>query len=175
MRVIVSNQICYAVNPTPSGSQTVTISGTVSAVVFAAFSGVDTSSPFDQQNGFQNCSGSTCPPGSITPSANNELVVSSLCWTDAGNSSIDSGMTIIDQIPLVGGVNYGAVLAYIVQTSAGAINPTWTAPTTTVATTIASFKSGGAAAPNNVPGIINAPIRGGGIRLVASTSLVRTR
>ena len=37
-----------------------------------------------------------------------------------------SSMTIPVQIPGVNGASYGSAIAYIIQTTAGAINPTWT-------------------------------------------------
>jgi hypothetical protein len=164
----VTNRLCYFPNPTVGSGHTFTLGGTVTSLVVAAFSGVKTSSPFDQENGDNVCS-ANCATFSITPSEDNELVVAGLTHETVGSASIDASMTILDQIPLSGGVNYGGALAYIVQTSAGAISPTWTIASADAAT-IASFKSSGASAPSSVPALVNAPVRGGGIRLVSAVS-----
>lgn len=108
-----------------------------------------TGNPLDQTNNSAVGTGSvsTVQPGSITPSVNNEVIVSSLTSFDTSlNVSIDSGMTITGQIPGVGGQHFSSAAAYIVQTTAGAINPTWTnaQTVTSLAAGIASFKAGAA-------------------------------
>lgn len=130
---------CYA--PTVGAGHTFTFSGVTNYPVIsvAAFSGA-ASSPFDQQNG-----SSTLSTGSITPTVANELVVSGL--TCSGSvSSINAGMTISDSLGYASGQSVGGGLAYIIQTAASAISPTWTATGSATASGIASFKSGAAAA-----------------------------
>jgi hypothetical protein len=41
-------------------------------------------------------------------------------------TSVDSGFTITDEKPSIGGTSFGAGIAYLVQASATAQNPTWT-------------------------------------------------
>lgn len=128
--------IWYSSNPIVGASQTFTGAGASFGMCVMAFSGVLSANPLDQQNG-----STTAQPGSITPTQANELIVSYIGGgTDAGPYTIDSGMTITDQLPFVGAVQYSQGCAYSVQTVATAINPTWTGWGNS-ATEIASFKA----------------------------------
>ena len=94
------------------------------------------SSPFDQQNGNDAASSTTCTTGSVTPTQDNEILFAA-CQAGNGASSIDTGFTISDQS--TGG--YLGALAYFEQGTAAAINPTWSqTPANHFATAIASFK-----------------------------------
>jgi len=135
--------IFYCKNPTVGSGHTFTIGGSVPALCVAAFSGADTSSPFDQENGVPE----TATPeqaGSITPSQNDELIIAALGGLGQG-ASIDSGFTLIESQPLTGGVNFASYLAYLIQGTAAAVNPSWTTSTGTATPVIASFKVAGAA------------------------------
>ncbi len=134
----------YAKNAAVGASQTFTISksGSYSSIVVMGFSGVDTTAPFDVENG-TNWSGTTAQPGSITPSVDNELVISgcgdaapTTTWTCNGNFS---GTEIYyNQVP---STTEGNALAYEIQTTATARNPTWTLGTSGGGNVvIASFK-----------------------------------
>lgn len=108
------------------------------AIAVVAFSG-SVASPFDAQNG-SNAAASTVQPGTITPALNNELVIASLGLKNGAAPSIDGGFTITDSAT-TGANNWGVALAYLVQTTAAAANPTWTSTGSNgLATTIASFK-----------------------------------
>lgn len=102
-------------------------------------------SPFDVQNG-----STTNSPGSITPTANNELIITGI---GGGNTvtSVNSGFTATALINNVNAQGVGIGMAYLVQGTAAAISPTWTAGGTTVSN-IASFKPGLALA-SNITGI----------------------
>ncbi len=152
----VTNTILYVKNPTVGTGHTFTFNsgGSVPAIAVAAFSGADTTSPFDIQNGNPSGSGTTIQPGSITPNNNNELIITGLVMRLTETASIDSGFTITDQVALAGGLNYGVALAYKIQTTAIAVNPTWTITlASSSAATIASFKAsasgGGGSSPGN--------------------------
>ena len=144
----------YSKNASVSGSMTFTYAssgGTGSPAIFVeCFSSADTSAPFDQQNTGTANPGPTVQPGSITPGVNNELVVTGSTTGDPGASYTINGCyssNITDQAPIVGGVHYGGALAYCVQTTATATNPTWSgAGSTAVVATIASFKASAGAA-----------------------------
>jgi len=108
----------------------------------AAFSG-SSASPFDQQNGAASTGLVTSQqPGSITPTANNELIVT--LFGDSNCSSIptiDSGFTITDAIAYNGSSNYGGAVAYLFQNTATAINPAWSITSSgNTVSSIASFK-----------------------------------
>lgn len=138
-------QLFYSINPTVGAAHTFTYTATdyVGAITVAAFSGADLSAPFDQENGASSESMSSLQTGSITPTENNELVVTATNHNQAsGTFTINSSMTITNQTPAAG-ANYGTALAYIIQTTAAAINPTWTfgGGSQNSAVVIASFKA----------------------------------
>lgn len=99
------------------------------SIKVAGFSNVATP-PLDQQNQAASATTSTTiQSGSITPSANKYLVLAAVEWGlgNTGNTvSIDSGFTILDQNTYPGFTFAGGALAYLVQTTATAENPTWT-------------------------------------------------
>lgn len=82
------------------------------------------SDPFDVQSTNSNSASLTIAPGSITPSQNSEIVVTGY-GSDANNTapSVDSGFTLLDTVTGTGHNLLG--LAYIVQGTAVAVNPTW--------------------------------------------------
>ena len=63
--------------------------------------------------------------GSITPTLNYEVLVTHLAQNSTATVTIDSGFTITDQRPYVGGTSLGTALAYCVQSGKAAIAPTW--------------------------------------------------
>lgn len=141
--------IWYAKNPSVGTGHTFTATATSKfpALCMAAFSGCDTSSPFDQQTAGAGPS-SPIQPGSVTPSVANEVIITGHAHDGAGTQlSVDSGFTITDHEPNHSN-NYGAALAYLIETTATAQNPTWTLLSgETCFAVIATFKpSGGAAA-----------------------------
>jgi hypothetical protein len=119
--------IWYVKNPTHVGSGhtfTQNVSGSFPSIDVLAFSGTDTSANVDQINSV----GNGAPPqatGSVTPSADNEVVVSGFAINTTGSDSIDSGFTITDQQPSIAGLCVGGAAAYLIQTTATAVNPTW--------------------------------------------------
>jgi hypothetical protein len=155
-----SGAVLYWSTPTSVGSShTFSNTGTsnFSSICVMAFSGAAASTPFDQENGATNSS-TTLQPGSITPSQNNEIVVTGFGFNQAGTPvSINSSFTQpTAAIEFSSGAHYGLGMAYIIQTTATAVNPTWTRTNTqTNAARIASFKSAAvAAATVKVPDII---------------------
>lgn len=136
--------IFYVANPTVGSGHTFSFTtvGTYASFYADAFSGVKTSSPFDQQN-HGNTVGTTVQPGSITPSENNELIVTVGQVNVNGGSTptINSGYTVTDANAGINSQGVGGGFAYIVQTSAAATNPTWTLGGTAGSAAIASFKA----------------------------------
>ena len=143
------SQISYCQAPTV-GTGHYQSGSVIGFCIFAACFSGSVSSPADQQNQHQTTSSATCTTGSITPSADNCLILASVGGGDAGFSqtiSIDSGFTITDD---AGQGQYfagqaGGGLAYLIQTSASAVNPTWTSGGTAdgIAAAIGSFKTSG--------------------------------
>lgn len=107
-----------------------------------SFSG-SVASPFDLENGTTTASQTTAQPGSVTPSEDNELLVTGICWggtltgpgIDSGFSTPDTILTTATNMPIGG--------SYKIQTSAGLENPTWSWTSNNFsAVAIATFKSG---------------------------------
>lgn len=121
----VSSVQCSWSKPTSVGSgHTVSNTSTQPSIGFAAFSNVN-ASPFDTEVGTNGAS--TNPAGgSITPSANGALLVSSTGNLTDSSGSIDSSFILIGSYQGVSGNNFGFGMAYFLQTTAAAINPTWT-------------------------------------------------
>ena len=59
---------------------------------------------------------------------------------DTDSWTIDSGFTIYSHVDQVGGDHYGHAHAYLVQGTAGSVNPTWGATAATNSNVIAVFK-----------------------------------
>jgi len=119
--------------------------GNFPGVAFCLFSGVH-ASPFDNENGVATSSAATTrQPGSITPSENNCVVVTAVqtVYDNAGIAC--SGFTVPSNgsAAAVVGQGFGIAIAYVIQTSAGAVNPTWsgTGSPDFRSSAIASFKS----------------------------------
>jgi hypothetical protein len=146
------NTIFYAWNPTVGSGHTITLTATSKSPSFEiiVLSGAQTSSdPLDQTNSGVALGGGTIQPGSITPGSANEIVIAGVTYQDTTNAmTINSSFTIQDQQKQVNGAHVGGGLAYIIQTTAGAVNPTWTdSGNQLFGATIASFLSGGGAPP----------------------------
>lgn len=137
-----SVQLFYFQAPTVGTGHTftVTTSGGFPSVFAAAFSG-STSTPYDVENGSTSGVAVTSKqPGSITPNQDNSLIVSLVAPSPyASNGAIDSSFTITNHVSN-GANNYGGAMAYLIQGTAAAVNPTWTFSSATVAVTQAAFK-----------------------------------
>lgn len=132
----------YCQSPTTSPSHTFTLTATSNfmSIYVTAFSG-SLAAPLDQSNRANSGFTTTIQPGSVTPSQNNELIVTHVCkGIDTSSFSINSGFSIIDSVTGVGSTHYGGAIAYLVQSTAAAVNPTWTSAQITGAT-IGSFKA----------------------------------
>lgn len=120
----------YSENPTVGTGHTFTYSrtGSFSSIAVGAFATVKTSSPFDSGTdiGAGSASASTLQPGSKTPSENDCIVISGISFFDNSDPTIDSGFTRMQFIRSNFSTYYGVGLAYKIQTTAGAENPTWT-------------------------------------------------
>jgi hypothetical protein len=136
-------RLFYCLGPTVGSGHTFTgtASGGFPSVSVLALSGVLAASAFDAENG-----AAAVQPGSVTPSEDNEILITSLSFYPSNTVSINSGFTISNQVDFSNGVNMGLAMAYKIQTSAGAENPTWSPSSsfTEQASAIACFKSAAA-------------------------------
>lgn len=142
-------RLFYCVGGTVGSGHTFTYSDTNSyaAILATAWSGTATSSAFDQENGSNTgAAGTSRQPGSVTPTEDNELLISGLCWDGSiSGLGIDSSFTLLDSQAYSAANNMGGAVGYKIQTTAGAENPTWSWTSSVFsAADIATFK---AAAP----------------------------
>jgi hypothetical protein len=153
-------RLFYCYNPTVSSAQTFTFSDTTidyPTIAVAAWSGA-AASPFDAQNGSTAASGAgTYETGSITPSANGELLISAIGESSTSPDTIDSSFTVIEHQNHLGDgslAGFGISLGYLVQATAASVNPSWTVRPQQGAAeslTVASFKA----------------VPGGGVQLIS--------
>jgi hypothetical protein len=125
-------QLAYITTPATSATANFSVSsaGTYMSLMVLAVSGV-ASPPADVETGnAPGTSGTTIQPGSITPPHNGALIVTVLNvnGTETGGDapSIDNSFTITDTVDYNAGNHFLGSLAYLVQGSAAAMNPTWT-------------------------------------------------
>jgi hypothetical protein len=143
-------KLYYCYGPSVGAGHTFTVTGSYSPIAVLAFSGA-ASSPLDQQTGSGNDSAGGFQPGSVTPTQNNELIVSFVGIQPSSSPSVDSGFTLNSSGILVAAVSYGWGMAYLIQTTAGATNPTWTLPGSTTNTGInATFEAASGNYPESV-------------------------
>lgn len=136
---LVRNRLFYCVNPTVGSGHTFTATKNTGypSIVVTAWSG-NSATPGDQDAG-----GGDFTPGPITPSEDNCLIISAMGASNAAAASINSGMTISDDIQYNPGQYFGTAMAYKIQTTAASIGPTWSGPNAEVSC-IASFKAAAA-------------------------------
>ena len=142
-------QICYVENPTVGAAQTFTISGSPSypACWILGFSGGKLASPFDQENGATVVNDTVLSTGSITPSEDNEVIVTVMSGAFAAFEpvSIDGGFTLVYSENYLTNGHLGGGIGYLIQTSAAAANPQWTTSASgAMAAVVASFKAAAA-------------------------------
>jgi hypothetical protein len=145
-------EIAYKYAPVVSSSMDFTFAGTslFPALAVYGFSGA-AASPFDQENGNAASGLSSIQPGLVTPSEDNELIFAGVNMQNSFsgptvNSSFVSPPP--SEIAYNGATNYGLLASYLIQTSAGAVNPTfsWTG-SIPAAAAIATFKGGTPSGP----------------------------
>jgi hypothetical protein len=140
-----ATKLYYSINPVVGVAHTFTVSGATNfpGIAVAAFSGAALLA-FDQQNGANNGTGSlTLQTGSVSPSQNNELLITGISFNASNTASIDSGFGTPQQTNFASGSGFGIALSYIIQGTSSTKNPTWTVGlSTNMATGIATFASG---------------------------------
>jgi hypothetical protein len=144
------DQLFYVVNPIVGTGHTFDYTASTEFIYpslqVLACAGASPSATIDQQNGATGTSIATLATGSITPTQNDELIIAGL-QVDCGGVNqtlvdIDSGF--VAALPTLYTAAYeGGCLAYLIQTTAATVNPTWnvfTSVNTSLAVSIASFK-----------------------------------
>ena len=139
-------QLWYILNPAVSTTQTVTVNGSIASlgVVGMWFSGVGA---IDQSNGTTSSpSGSgTWTTASVTPTYNNELIISCTTEQAAHTMSIGSSFIIPTNGQLLGTYTYQTLGAYLIQTTGAgtpvAPNITYSGAATSMSGTNATFQA----------------------------------
>lgn len=127
----VRGTLLYKAVPTTDAAHTFTLSPGANnfPVIFVlAVSGSKTS-PLDQNNGTAATNSANQQPGSITPLAAGELIVTFNTNGSVSNNAtytIDSSFTISDQKTGEASHAFAGAMAYLIQAVAAAVNPTWT-------------------------------------------------
>lgn len=144
---VIDTVIMYVKNPTVGTGHTFAIgSGGYPSLEVAAFSGSDLTSPFDVENGGSTGGAASLSTGSITPGSANELVIAGLGTESMVGTKSITLLAVLDQAA-DNGNNFGGALAYEIQTTATARNPSWSwSGSHFAAAVIASFKAAAAAA-----------------------------
>lgn len=144
-------RILYVANPTVGTGHTFTVTGsaTYPAIAASSWSGVKTASPYDVENGGNGTITTSAATGSVTPSEDGELLIAAVSNDQPGapgSPTVNNSFTILDSTVNVDSQAFGLAVAYRVQATAAAINPTitWTA-SADYAAAIASFKQAAAA------------------------------
>lgn len=153
-----TGRLYYCENPTVGSGHTFSTGQTYNAVGMVAFSGADTS-PFDQQNTNTNGTGTPLTTGSVTPGVNGELLIAGLALGGTTlTPAIDSSYTLQGSVNATPGVTYGVGVAYLVQTTAAASNPSWSwaGGSTNCVAEIATFKVAAASGVTGTSATTNA-------------------
>ncbi len=133
----ISTVLAFALNPTVGTGHTFALDNLypfLGSIKILALSGVSIHLPFDKENGAidgAHGSGDGFNTGSVTPSTDNQIVITTVSVLDAsgGTLSVGSSFTKSDEVAYSDGINFGSALAYKIQTTAAAVNPKWTIDT----------------------------------------------
>lgn len=133
----------FCVSPATSASHTFTATSTgtnyptIAAIAFSGAAAI----PFDKQNGDSSGSASSLASGSVTPSEDNELLVTGAGHAGGSFTGVSSPF-MLEQSVGTAANNYAAGIGYEIQTTATARSATWTdAVTAQMQVVIASFKA----------------------------------
>lgn len=145
-------RLYYAENPGSVGAAhtfTASSSGAFPSIAVACFAGAATATVYETENGATTNSATSLQAGSITPSGDDRLVTGALAngQDQTGSITINGSYNLTNTVEHSAGNHIGVSLAYIIQTTAAATNPTWSwTNATNAGATIAAFKPAGAAA-----------------------------
>ena len=139
---------CHA--PTVGAAHTFSVSGSNNycSMFVEAWSGSASSGTLDQQGTtFSSSNVLSLLSTSITPAVAGELIVTGIAWGASSEASVtvNDGLTQPDAALVTGSGNYySSGAAYLVQSVAAAIAPTWSwaSPSSSCATIIVSFEPG---------------------------------
>ncbi|MBV9805187.1 MAG: hypothetical protein JO130_18460 [Solirubrobacterales bacterium] len=132
----------YCSSPTVGSGHTFTVASADSpSICVAAFSGTRAGGTPDMQVG----STTSYQTGSGTPGANGDLVITGIQSTDTSVPTAPTSFTLLDAFAYVSGADYAMGMAYYVQATAAALNPSWGAANTSPVSLMLSFPKATAA------------------------------
>lgn len=119
------SRIFYVIDPKKHAAHVFTFGGpnTFTGLIVQAFTAGGAIS-FDRESTAEGTA-TTMSPGSVTPASNGALLVCGHGTGTAADHTIGDGFDETNEVTQVGGVNEGAALAWLEQSIAAAINPTW--------------------------------------------------
>jgi len=131
----IRSRLYYCLNPSVGTGHTFTITGndTYASIGANAYSGVG---GLESESGNSANPATTLQTGNLNPLFNNSLLITGLSFGAASTASIDSSFIISNQANWNSGVSEGGAVAYKIQTSASAENPTWTIGSSTQMSTV---------------------------------------
>ena len=123
----ITHNMYYCLNPTVGAAHTFTFTSTggFPSINYCAVTNV---LALDKNGGTNGGSSgvSSIQPGSLTPTQSGELIFCGMGSSNTGSTpTINSGFTIAHGNNFVGGTSEVSSLAYLIQGSAAAVNPTW--------------------------------------------------
>lgn len=142
---VTSVQLYYVISPTVGSGHTFSLDGNSYPTLHVQAWTVTGPAYDSRENGSSSTTPSTTrQPGSVTPSEDGCLIVSAISFNTVLNvASINNSFTISDQLAATAGANVGGAFAYLLQSTAAAINPTWTLTISDESSAaIAVFKAG---------------------------------
>ncbi len=118
-------RLYYKARPTTNAAHTMTVngSGITSGIAIACFTGDFPGATDQATSAIANTT--SLATGSVTPTQDNELIVTGLVKDHNETPSINGGFAIAGIGAYVPGSNYMAAIAYLIQTTATAANPSW--------------------------------------------------
>lgn len=141
--------LAYCKNPIVGAGHHIVVTGTLTnycSVFFSAWSGADTTTPYNSDIVHGSATATSVQPTSLTPPSNNCLVVTVESDIDSSTApTVNSPLTGLDTQVYLPGNSIGGGIGYEIQTTAAARNPTWSGTSSVERVAlIASFKAGAA-------------------------------
>ena len=135
---------CQAPNTGPEHTVTIGGSSLLVTTVMTGFTGSDTSQDYDQINHANGTGSDPVQPGAVTPSADNELILSVCSLVNNGTPTIAGPLTALVVSPRTDGSRFGMLLGYEIQTAAAPRNPAFSngAPDNRDFSMVVTFKAG---------------------------------
>jgi hypothetical protein len=128
-----TNRMAYCTNVvTTSATASISLTANYTVVAVQSFSYTGTTPNFEAaSSGTGSDSFTTLQPGSLTPSGNNHLLLTGIMAVNAGAATMSINASFNTPKQALESGTVGAI-SYLIQGTAAAVNPTWTAPATSI-------------------------------------------